>query len=48
LVYVSGEYGSIIEQIQVIKNGKVIIAKVDDQKDAILQFGDGDYDGTPA
>jgi hypothetical protein len=48
LVYVSGEYGSIIEQIQMIKNGRVIIARMNDQKDAILQFVDRDYDGTPA
>jgi hypothetical protein len=48
LVYVSGEYGSIVEQIQVIKNGKVIIEKMNDQNDVTFQFVDQDYDGTPS
>jgi hypothetical protein len=48
LVYVAGEYGSIIEQILLIKNGRVITAKMNDQKDVILQFVDRDYDGTPS
>lgn len=48
LVYVAGEYGSIIEQIQIIKNERAIIAKMIDQKDVIFQFVDRDYDGTPS
>ena len=48
LVYVSGEFGSVIKDIQVIKNGKLMLAKRFNEKDATLRFVDSLYDGRPS
>jgi hypothetical protein len=48
LVYVEGEYGSIVERIQIIKNGKVILARKFGKKDIALGFEDTSYDGSPS
>ncbi len=48
LVFVAGEYGSIVEQIQIIKNGEVILTKKHGKKDIALRFEDVSYDGAPS
>ena len=48
LAYVAGEYGSIIKQIQIIKNGKVILTMEPGKKDIALRFVDVFFDGSPS
>lgn len=47
-VYVAGEHGSVIERVQIIKNGKVILRKEPRKEEIALRFEDVSYDGSPS